>query len=133
MGELARLRVLKCDIYSVEAQVENIDFISSMADLRTLRLSGWSGGKCTKFFDGITDLSVLGSCPRLAYLTLAMGNVESWEFLRNLPQIYYMDLNGRKGRNGTVPDESLLPGACFIYFYGREQIRFEHGEGYGIK
>lgn len=132
LGELCCLRVLECNIYSTEARVENIDFLSNMADLRTLCLGGWSKGKFTKFFDGITDLSVLGSCPRLAYLTLVMGNVESWEFLRDLPEIYYADLDYKKRRNSIVPDESLLPGACFIYF-GGEQIRFENGEGYGEK
>ncbi len=131
LGELTSLRVLKCNIYSVETRVENIDFLGNLSNLRTLCLGGWSGGKFTKFFDDITDLSVLAGCPRLAYLTLALGNVENWEFLRDLPEIYYLDLDYGKGRNRIAPDEALLPNACFIYFYGGEQIRFENGEGYG--
>lgn len=46
--------------------------------------------------------------------------------------MYYADLDYKERRNSIVPDESLLPGACFIYF-GGEQIRFEVGGGYGEK
>lgn len=130
LGELVHLRVLKCSIFSEEEQVESLDFLCSMKNLRTLYLGGVYEGKFTKFFDNITDLSVLSNCPRLAYLTLVMENVESWEFLGDLPEIYYFDLDSRRPKNSLAPDEALLPDACFIYFYGGKQIRFEVGEGY---
>lgn len=127
--KLVNLRILECDIYSNEVQIENIDFLGSLVNLRTLCLGGWSKGRITKFFEGVTDLSILGRCPRLAYLTLHTGNVENYDFLGELPEIYYIRLDSGWNCKDIIPDESLLPNACFIEFYG-ESVRFEIGEGY---
>ena len=74
-------------------------------------------------------MSILRNCPHLAYLSLATGNVESYDFLGDLPEIHYISLYRIAGGKNIVPDESLLPNACFIEFYGNS-VRFEHGEGY---
>ncbi len=126
IGELVNLRVLTCDIYSSEVQVENVDFLKRLVNLRTLCLGGWKWGSITTFFDSVTDLSVLLQCPKLAYLTLGMGNVESYEFLGELPEMYYFRLLCADGDKKVEPDLSLLPNACFIELYG-ESVRFEVG------
>ncbi|MDD6811528.1 MAG: LysM peptidoglycan-binding domain-containing protein [Lachnospiraceae bacterium] len=129
IGELVNLRSLCCRIYSVEKQVESVDFLGSLVNLRELYLCGTSGGYMTRFFENITDLSVLRNCPHLAYLGLIMGNVESYDFMGDLPEIYYIRLASDVGCKEVVPEEELLPNACFIEFFD-EDVRFECGEGY---
>lgn len=130
IGKLTNLQILDCNIWSEELQVEDIDFLGNLVNLRTLCLGGWSMGDMTYFFNGITDLSVLSDCPRLAYLTLLTGNVESYDFLKKLPEIYYFRLDSAGDCMNVKPDEALLPNACFISLYGKN-VRFEIGEGYG--
>lgn len=132
IGELTNLQILNCNISSREVQVENIDFLGNLVNLRTLCLGGWGLGEITFFFNGVTDLSVLSNCPHLAYLTLLTGNVESYDFLKTLPEIYYFRLDSAGKCMNIKPDESLLPNACFISLYG-EDVRFEIGEGYGMR
>ena len=133
LENLVDLKVLSMNIYSTDAQVKNIDFLGKLTNLRKLHISGWIGewdyNKYNKYFRGITDLSILRNCPHLAYLSLATGNVESYDFLGDLPEIHYISLYRMAGGKNIVPDESLLPNACFIEFYGNS-VRFEHGEGY---
>lgn len=126
---LVNLRALRCDIYADKAQIENIDFLGSLVNLRTLSLGGWRNGQLTRAYEDVTDLSVLCNCPRLAYLTLLTGNVESYDFLVKLPEIYYIKLDSRGNCKDVIPDETWLPNACFIEFYG-ECVRFENGDGY---
>lgn len=128
-GELVNLRVLNCNIYSSKMRVESLDFLSELVNLRTLMLGGWSRGNLTRFFDEVTDLSVLCNCPRLAYLTLLTGNVESYDFLKELPEIYYFRLDSGGYSKNLVPDEELMPNACFIDCF-KDDIRFENGDGY---
>lgn len=131
IGELKKLRKLECVIYSEEKRVKSIEFLGNLRNLRTLKLHGmdfWSE-KITRFFEDVTDLSILSQCPHLAYLQLNAGNVESYDFLKDLPEIYYFRLDSEKNCKQTEPDESLLPNACFIRCYG-DDIRFEWGEGY---
>lgn len=131
LGNLTELRVLDLDIYSADTQVENVDFLGKLTNLRTLCMGGWywKQSHYNEYFEGITDLSILSNCPRLAYLTLRAGNVESYDFLGDLPEIYYLYLSDVWGGKNIVPDESLLPNACFIQIYG-DQVRYENGEGY---
>ena len=75
IGELRNLQILNFNIYSREYQVDDIEFLGNLTNLRTLCLGGWSRGNITKFFNGITDLSVLSDCTHLAYLTLSVSNV----------------------------------------------------------
>ena len=121
------------NIYSADAQVKNLDFLGKLTNLRKLYIGGWfwelEYNKGNEYYRGITDLSILRSCPHLAYLSLETGNVESYDFLGNLPEIYYISLYEMSDGKNIVPDESLLPNACFIEFYG-DCVRFEHGEGY---
>lgn len=131
IGELTSLRMLDCRIYSKEKRVDSMEFLGSLENLRALflrgadRLANW-----TYFWDDVTDLSVLRNCPRLAYLFVWAGNVESYDFLEDLPEIYYINLDmPSKDGKGVKPDEALLPNACFIEFYG-ERIRYEVGDGY---
>ncbi len=127
---LTDLRVLNLDIQSADTQVENVDFLGKLTKLRSLRMGGWYWKKqYNEYFEGITDLSILRNCPHLAYLTLKTGNVESYDFLADLPEIHYLFLSRIWGEKNLVPDESLLPNARFIEIYG-EQVRFENGEGY---
>ncbi len=129
IGELEKLRELELDIYSEEKRIESIDFIGNLANLRTLYLSGWDWDKTTRFFEDVTDLSVLSKCPHLAYLTLITENVDNYDFLKDLPEIYYFRLDSERVGKKAQPDESLLPNACFIRFYGKD-VRFKHGRGY---
>lgn len=127
---LTDLRFLSLDIQSNDTQIENVDFLGKLSKLRTLRMGGWYWKKqYNEYFEGITDLSILRSCSHLAYLTLKTGNVESYDFLADLPEIHYLFLSKIWGEKNIVPDESLLPNARFIEIYG-EQVRFENGEGY---
>ncbi len=128
--DLTDLQVLSMDIYSADTQVKDVDFLGKLPNLRTLRMGGWYWKKeYNEYFEGITDLSILRSCPHLAYLTLKTGNVESYDFLADLPEIHYLYLSRIWGEKNVVPDESLLPNARFIEIYG-EQVRFENGDGY---
>ena len=73
---------------------------------------------------------MLRNCPRLAYLTLLTGNVKNYDFLGDLPEIYYFRLNGSGNHSeNIVPDIALLPNACFVEMYG-DSVRFEVGDGY---
>ncbi len=128
---LTDLRILDLDIHSADTRVENVDFLGKLTKLRTLRMGGWYWKKqYNEYFEGITDLSILRSCPHLAYLTLKAGNVENYDFLADLPEIYYLYLSRIWGEKNIVPDDSLVPNARFIEIYG-VQVRFENGEGYG--
>ena len=77
---------------------------------------------------GITDLSILENCPQLSYLRLTTGNVENYDFLGKLPEMYYIDLMGGGNMKNVSPDLELLPNACFIEYYG-EQVLFDIGRG----
>lgn len=130
---LVDLRVLYMNIYSADSQIKNLDFLGKLTNLRKLHIGGWfwelEYNKGNEYYRDITDLSILRSCPHLAYLSLKTGNVESYDFLGDLPEIYYISLYEMSDGKNIVPDESLLPNACFIEFYG-DCVRFEHGRGY---
>ncbi|MDE6184229.1 MAG: hypothetical protein K2G39_02195, partial [Lachnospiraceae bacterium] len=127
---LTNLRVLDMNIHSADTKVKDVDFLGKLTNLRTLRMGGWYWkAEYNEYFEGITDLSILRNCPHLAYLTLKAGNVESYDFLGDLPDIYYIYLSEVRGGKNIVPEESLLPNACFIDIYG-EQVRYENGVGY---
>lgn len=130
LANLVDLKVLYMNIYSADTQVKNLDFLGKLTKLRKLHIGGefWRL-RNNEYFRGITDLSILRRCPHLAYLSLATGNVENYDFLGNLPELYYISLYEMSGGKNIVPDESLLPNACFIEFYG-DHVRFEHGGGY---
>lgn len=133
LENLTGLKELNMNLYSADAQVKNLDFLGKLTNLRMLRIDGrygeWKYGNeygHNKYFRSITDLSVLRNCPQLTYLTLAAGNLESYDFLKDLPELYQVSLSGAYvGKN----IESLLPNACFIEI-NNESVRFETGEGY---
>lgn len=131
IGKLTKLRMLDCRIYSADKRVENVDFLGSLGELRVLFLRGAKvrGPYFTQFFNDVTDLSVLRNCSHLAYLHLMTGNVESYDFLEDLPEIYYIELDSEGDCLDIRPDETLLPNACFIEYYG-DSIRYEVGDGY---
>lgn len=135
VGEITGLRELCLEIESAQAKMENGDvaFLGRLKNLRLLYLygwdhkgDGWGGTEPTYSLETITDLSVLGNCRQLAYLKLTTGNVESYDFLAELPELYYIDLIGQGDMLNVQPDTSLMPNACFIEYYG-EQIRFDCG------
>lgn len=135
LGELAGLRELCLELRGTEARLtqDDLAFLGNLKELRLFYLFGreyphdvWGGLVPAWAFDQITDLSVLRNCPHLAYLKLYTGNVESYDFLKYLPEMYYIDLSGRSDTKNVEPDEALLPNACFIEFYG-EQVRFDTG------
>lgn len=110
-----------------EETVENIEFLSSLKELRTLQLSGaysYKEGEPAGFLE-ITDLSVLKNCKQLRYLYLQTPRVTDFSFLQECPEICTMDLSGEwKGEEAAIPDMELLPNARFLDFYG-ENYRFE--------
>lgn len=135
IGQISGLRELCLEIERAQVKMENKDlaFLGRLKNLRLLYLYGWdhkNGGRGgmeqTYSLETITDLSVLENCRQLAYLKLTTGNVESYDFLGELPELYYIDLMGRDDMLNMQPDTALLPNACFIEYYG-EQIRFDCG------
>ncbi len=140
LGGLTGLRELSLDIESAKKKIENADlnFLGKLKNLRLLYLCGWEhekggpGYEPTYSLESITDLSVLQNCKQLAYLRLATGNVENYDFLGELPELYYINLMGQDDMLKVQPDTSLMPQACFIEYYG-EQIRFDCGGSPEIK
>ncbi len=129
LGYLTGLKVLDMELYSADTQVKNLDFLGKLTDLRELRIDGqFAKYGYNQYFKGITELSVLRSCPHLTYLTLALatGNSESYDYLGDLPELYYVSLSRT---NAGKSIESLLPNACFIKING-DWVRFERGEGF---
>jgi len=106
-GKLPALRELRI---VTDEQVDQVDFLGKLTNLRTLKLisSSYIG------FYKITDLSMLGNCRQLAYLYLCTPNVTDFSFLENTPEIYSIVLDGKEG---AVPDRDLLPNAMYINFY----------------
>lgn len=141
LGELAGLRELCLDMENAQKKIENKDlaFLGELENLRLLYLYGWDhkegnwgGIEPTYSLEKITDLSVLKNCKQLAYLKLTTGNVENYDFLGKLPELYYIDLMGQDDMRNVQPETSLMPNACFIEYYG-EQIRFDCGGTREIK
>lgn len=133
LGRMEGLRELCVDHEDPVARLENEDmgFLKNLKNLRQLCLygrqrEGLGSLYVTQAYEGVTDMSVLKNCSHLAYLRLSMGNVECYDFLEELPEIHYIDLEGREENKNVIPDESLLPNACFIEFYG-DQVRFDVG------
>lgn len=135
LGELADLRQLRLYMSGAQKKIENEDvtFLGKLTNLRLIYLYGWdyeegewrsTGPTCS--LEKITDLSALGNCKQLAYLKLMTGNVENYDFLGKLPELYYIDLDGQEDMLNLEPDTSLMPNACFIDYYG-EQIRHDYG------
>lgn len=141
LGKLTGLRELSLDIEKSQKRIENKDlaFLEGLTNLRLLYLYGWDHNgdhvwdiEKTYSLENITDLSVLGNCRRLAYLKLMTGNVKNYDFLGELLELYYIDLDGQDDMLNLQPDTSLMPNACFIEYYG-EQIRFDCGGTKEIK
>ena len=136
IGQLTGLRELCLDLERMQSRIENQDiaFLGALTNLRLLYLYGWdhNGGwaniEPTRSLEKITDMSMLENCPQLAYLKLATGNVENYDFLKNLPQVYYIELMGADDMKNVSPDTELLPNACFVEYYD-EQIVFDIGRG----
>lgn len=141
LGELTGLRQLRLYLSNAQKKAENQDvaFLGKLTNLRQLYLYGWDYEKGkwgsmepTCSLEEITDLSALQNCKQLAYLKLTTGNVENYDFLGGLQELYYIDLDGRDDMLNLQPDTSLMPNACFIEYYG-EQIRFDCGGSKEIK
>lgn len=135
VGEITGLRELCLEIEGAQIKMENEDlaFLEKLKNLRLLYLYGWDrkhgnwgGIEPTYSLEKITDISVLENCRQLAYLKLTTGNVQNYEFLAKLPNLYYIDLMGQDDMLNLKPDTSLMPNACFIEYYGK-QIRFDVG------
>lgn len=135
VGELTGLRELCLELEGSQIELDNEDiaFLGKLKNLRMLYLygvdhkkGGWGGLKPTCLMEKITDISVLENCQQLAYLKLTTGNAENYEFLAKLPNLYYIDLRGQDNMLNLRPDTSLMPNACFIWYYGK-QIRFDVG------
>lgn len=64
LENLVDLKVLSMSIYSADTQVENLDFLGKMPNLRELHMSGLVGEfGHNEYYRGITDLSILCNCP----------------------------------------------------------------------
>lgn len=136
LGEITGLRELTLETDNAQAELRNEDliFLEKLKNLRRLYLFGQDqvGDEMVYALDRITDLSVLENCPQLAYLMVDTGNVENYDFLGKLPELYQIELMGREDMLNVQPDTSLMPNACFIEYYG-EQIRFDVGGSKEIK
>lgn len=129
IGKIAGLRELSIYMESMQSRIEDKDiaFLGELTNLRLLELWGYDrllvGIQTTQSFEEITDLSVLTNCPRLKYLLLATGNVENYDFLKELPELYYIYLLGEREMKNVRPDTALLPNAGYIYYYHEEIYR----------
>lgn len=136
LGEITGLRELTLETDNAQAELRNEDliFLEKLKNLRRLHLFGQDqvGDEMVYALDRITDLSVLENCPQLAYLMVNTGNVENYDFLGKLPELYQIELMGREDMLNVQPDTFLMPNACFIEYYG-EQIRFDVGGSKEIK
>lgn len=123
LGELDDLQELEFDLMGMQVEIANEDmaFLGKLENLRLLNLYGWDEYGATgyvfertKTYEGVTDLSVLQNCPRLAYLCLNAGNVESYDFLGNLPELSYLCLWEHPDMKNAKPDRTLLPDGCVV-------------------
>lgn len=120
IGRLTGLRELSIYMEDVQSRIENADiaFLGNLTNLRLLELYGldkiWISYEPTLSLEKITDLSVLVNCPRLKYLHLTTGNVENYDFLGELPEMYSVVLEGERHMKNVAPDRSLLPNAGYI-------------------
>jgi len=124
---ISNLMHLKSLSLMADETVEDISFLASLKEMRTLQLLGvYSGvkGKPAGFLE-ITDLSVLKNCKELRYLCLRSPQVTDYSFLKECPEICTLNLSGEwNGQEPVLPDLELLPNARFLEFYG-ESYRFE--------
>lgn len=107
--------------------VDNVDFLSELKELRTLKLIqdyDYEDDGKTAAFENITDVSQLKNCPQLRYLFLEMPGLHDFSFLESCPQICTIELSGEPQGEPVVPELSLLSNARFIHFY-EDSLRFE--------
>lgn len=107
--------------------VDNVDFLSGLKELRTLKLIqdyDYEDDGKTAAFENITDVSQLKNCPQLRYLFLEMPGLHDFSFLESCPQICTIELSGEPKGEPAVPELSLLSNARFIHFY-EDSLRFE--------
>ncbi len=121
LGALTGLRELDLEVDSAKVGLKNEDiaFLGKMTSLRRLRMGGWHHGS----LDMITDLGVLQSCPHLAYLMLETGSMENWDFLAEMPEMYYLSFLVRYTKEDSLPAPEDLPDIKFI-FYNGETMRY---------
>ena len=85
----------------------DIGVLGNLTNLRLLELYGldkiWISYEPTLSLEKITDLSVLVNCPRLKYLHLTTGNVENYDFLGELPEMYSVVLEGERHMKNVAP------------------------------
>lgn len=74
----------------------------------------------------IGDLSVLTGCPHLTYLKLETEQLTRYDFLGDLPELYYVCLKGGAEVPPVLSDPALLPHARFLQYNG-EWLRFDVG------
>ena len=124
---IANMAHLKALSLGAGATVEDIEFLSSLKELRMLQLVGpylYQEGEPAGFLK-ISDLSVLANCQELRYLYLCTPLVTDFSFLKSCPEICTMNLSGEwKGKEQVIPDLELLPKARFLDFY-EKNYRFE--------
>lgn len=124
---LAEMPHLKSLTIWAGEEVDNVDFLSGLTELRTLSLRQYyyyKGREEESAFFHITDISILGNCPELAYVFLQMPNVKDYSFLKNCPNICTMELSGElREEEPVIPDVDLLKNARFLEFYD-DGIRF---------
>lgn len=124
---IANMIHLKALSLGAGATVEDIEFLSSLKELRMLQLVGpysYQEGAPAGFLK-ISDVSVLANCQELRYLYLCTPLVTDFSFLKSCPEICTMNLSGEwKGKEQVIPDLELLPKARFLDFY-EKNYRFE--------
>lgn len=121
VGEITGLRELNLEADNMRSRIENADlaFLGKLTGLRRLSLGGSDRDAIydPRYYDEITDLSVLENCPRLTYVWLSVKYVESYGFLGELPEIRFFLLGGKHNTESERPDLAHLPNASYVECY----------------
>ncbi len=118
VGEIAGLQELNLWADNMKSRIENEDlaFLGRLTGLRRLMLTGSDTNVIynPRYYDNITDLSVLENCPQLRYLWVATLYLENFDFLGRLPEIRLFLVSCSGDTDGALPDLSLMPNAVYV-------------------
>lgn len=123
VGEITGLQEFNLEADNMRGRIENEDlaFLGGLTGLRRLSLHGSDRNAIyePRYYDKITDLSVLQNCPQLTYLWLSTRYVERYDFLEKLPEIRFFLLGGSYDTEGVRarPDPARLPNVSYVECY----------------
>lgn len=118
VGEIAGLQELNLWADNMRSRIENEDlaFLGKLTGLRRLMLDGSDTNAIynPRYYDKITDLSVLENCKQLRYLWVATLYLENYDFLGGLSEIHLFLVSCNGDTDGVLPDLSLMPNAAYV-------------------